>query len=268
MFKPIHLFKKFLFYDIKLFRCIQTSVSLFIFIYFSSFVCRFTATGFCFAWKYFIKLKIMPAFILKWLHNFFCLQTYFSHFESWRVSYYFGYYYDNNQLAEQQTCACDLYISHTEVIVAVIKYLVSIWGDSEERMSSRSPLISEVPLSSKFVHFWPGSSCPVCSFVWMGGAHITVHLLFLIAWTRSGCYATQVLLLPPWRTNFSIAMCCLSKLCFWVGLSHCWLATALATCIVALCKSSHTGTETWGGGILSSGAGIENGGRPINESLP
>lgn len=97
---------------------------------------------------------------------------------------------------------------------------------------------------------------------------IAVHLLFFGGVARPGRRATQVLLLPPWRPHSSIAMCCLSKRRFWAGRSQRWLATAPATCIVALCKSAHTGTEARGGGILSSVAGIEDGGRPINESLP
>lgn len=85
-----------------------------------------------------------------------------------------------------------------------------------------------------------------------------------------GGHAVQVLVAPPplRRPHSSITMCSLSKLCSTAGSSHCWLATALATCFVALCKSVHTGTQAREGGILSSGAGIEKGGRPINESLP
>lgn len=105
------------------------------------------------------------------------------------------------------------------------------------------------------------SSASVCSFVWKKRSRLRYICCFRWCGDTPAATTTQVLLLPPRRPHSSIAMCCLSKLRFWAGLSHRWLATAPATCIVALCKSAHTGTEARGGGILSSVAGVENGGR-------
>lgn len=129
---------------------------------------------------------------------------------------------------------------------------------------SKSPSVN--PLPAMLVHLCEGrlksggSQAPYCrtSAAFGGG-------------DGPGGHAVQVLVAPLpslRRPHSSITMCSLSKLCSGAGLSHCWLATALATCFVALCKSVHTGTQARGGGILSSGAGIEKGGRPINESLP
>lgn len=116
---------------------------------------------------------------------------------------------------------------------------------------------------SPFVYFWLRVFCPRLLICVKKKKRSRLRYICCFRWRGETLAATttQVLLLPPRRPHSSIAMCCLSKLRFWAGLSHRWLATAPATCIVALCKSAHTGTEARGGGILSSVAGVENGGR-------